>query len=221
MLKAVAFVIFLGLGAVTASAQEESASLSGSVDSGVYTSPTGAFKIQVPVMPALGGTVRDTANVVTFHDAYGTQISVGAFRQDATQKWEMSTRGTKDYLVYFFTNFVLPDFRHFCPSTKIESAGFSGDLLDGALFTYILLPGGSMFQAPPSFVSPAEPPVAKRGNLIFVKNGYTFVVSIELYERIAFGPTYKKSPEEEDKILRGRLTDVLAKMAFAKDEAAK
>jgi hypothetical protein len=219
MLRALPLILLAA--AAPAAAQQASSAIAGSVDGGVYTSPTGAFKIEIPVLPALGGEVHDTSTVVTFRDSFGLQISVGAFTHDATQRWELSTRGIKDYLIYFFGNYVLPDFRRFCPGTSIESAGFSVDLLDGALFTYILMPGGSMFATKPVFGDPADPPVAKRGNLLFVKNGYTFVISTELSERVTEGSRYGKTEAEEDKILRARLVDVVKKMEFTKAAPAK
>jgi hypothetical protein len=207
--------------ALPAAAEEDSAAILGSVDAGVYTSPTGAFKVVIPVLPALGGVVHDTSNVVTFRDSFGLQISVAAFPHDATQRWEFSTRGTKDYLIYFFGAYVLPDFKRFSPGTRIESAGYSVDLLDGALFTYILLPGGSMFATKPLFTDETEPPVAKRGNLVFVKNGFTFVISTELSERVTEGSKYHKTEAEENLILRTRLVDVVKKMEFTKPATAK
>lgn len=215
-------LVLMGALASTAAAQDATSTLSGSLDGSTYTSPTGAFKMEVPVLPALGGVVRDTADVVTFRDSYGLQISIGAFSHDATQRWELSTRGIKDYLVYFFGTYVLPDFRKFCPGTTIESAGFSADFQDGALFAFILLPGGSMFDSKPVFgVEPAAKPVAKRGNVLFVKNGFTFVISTELSERVTEGSLYKKTPEEENQILRNRLLDVVKKMQFIKPAPAK
>ncbi len=221
MLRALPLIL---LAALTPSleAQDSAPRLSGSVDGNIYTSPTGAFRMEIPVLPALGGVVRDTENVVTFRDGYGLQISVGAFVHDATQRWELSTRGIKDYLVYFFGSYVLPDFRKFCPGTSIESAGFSADFEDGALFAFILLPGGSMFDNKPLFGdAPATPPVAKRGNVVFVKNGFTFVISSELSERITEGSQYKNTPAEEDQILRNRLVDVVKKMQFVKPAPPK
>jgi zinc transporter ZupT len=203
------------MAAIPAGAQE-TPTLVGSVNGTVYTSPTGAFRMEVPVLPALGGVVRDTANVVTFRDSFGLQISIGAFAHDATQRWELSTRGIKDYLIYYFGTYVLPDFKRFCPSTTIESAGFSADLVDGALFTYILLPGGSMFEPRPAFGQVARPAVAKRGNLLFVKNGFTYVISTELSERVTEGSHYSKNVQEEDQALRSRLVDLVKKMQFSK-----
>ncbi len=212
-------VIILAMAAVSGKSQEPA--LSGAIESGVYSSPTNAFKIAVPVLPELGGRIRDTEHVVMFQDSFGVQISVGAFPQDATQRWELSTRGTKDYLIYFFGTFVMADFKHFCPGAHIESAGFSSDFLDGALFGYILLPGGSMFGEQLAFAPHDKPPVAKRGNLLFVRNGFVFVVSTELAERVTEGTTYNKTPDEEDKILRKRLVDIVAKMQFTKPAPAK
>jgi hypothetical protein len=190
------------------------AELNGSVDNGVYTSPTGTFKIAIPVLPELGGATHDTKNVVTFRDSFGLQISIGAFMNDATLRWQLSTRGTKDYLIYFFSNFVLPDFRKFCPGTQIESAGFSTDLMDGSLFTYILLPGGSVFGEQLAFAPAGDPPVAKRGNMLFVKNGVTYVISTELSERVTEGGRFKKTPEEENLILRKRLQNIATNMTL-------
>ena len=207
------------MAACTASAAalaQQPQGLVGSIDAGVYTSPTGAFKMEVPVLPELGGAVHDTDNAVVFRDRYGTLITVAAFKHDASQRWELSTRGIKDYVIYFFKTFVYEDFKHLFPNAQLESAGFSADYLDGSLFTYVLLPGGSMFAAPNPFGSSEDPPVAKRGNLTFVKNGYTFVISTELSERVTEGSRYNKSSEEENKILRARLVDVVRKIQFAK-----
>lgn len=219
MLRAIPLILLAA--AATVRVQAEQPALSGTVDGDVYSAPSGAYKIKIPVLAALGGSIHDTANVVTFHDTYSVHVSVAAFPQDATQRWELSTRGIKDYLVYFFSSFVLPDFRNFCPASHTESAGFSSDFLDGALFTFILLPGGSMFEGPPAFGPATAPTVAKRGNLLFVRNGYTYVVSTELAERVTEGSQWKRTAEEEDQILRNKLLDITAKMQFAKPAPAK
>jgi hypothetical protein len=212
MLRALPFVL---LAAAPAFAQPAPAT-AGVVEGNIYTSPTGEFKMEVPVLPSLGGAVRDTGNVATFRDSYGLQISVGAFPHDTTQKWELSTRGIKDYLIYYFGSYVLPDFKKFCAGTTIQSAGFSSDLMEGALFTYILMPGGSMFEPKPAFGQEATPGVAKRGNLLFVRNGFTYVISSELSERVTEGAHYHKTTAEEDQALRTRLVDVVKKMQFIK-----
>lgn len=214
-------VIVVAVAAVSGEAQVPEAALSGSLESGVYSSPTNAFKIAVPVLPELGGRIRDTEHVVMFQDNFDVQISIGAFPQDATQRWQLSTRGTKDYLIYFFGAFVMADFKRNCPEARIESAGFAADYLDGALFCYILLPEGSMFTDQLVFTRPGKAPVAKRGNLVFVRNGLVFVVSTELAERVTEGSTYNKKPDEEDKILRKRLVDIVAKMQFPKPAQPK
>ena len=173
-------VLLLASAALAGRAQEATLPpLVGSVDAGVYASPTGAFKMEVPVLPELGGIVHDTNDVVTFRVSFGLQVTVGAFAHVATQRWELSTRGIKDYLIYFFSNYVLRDFKSFSPGATLQSAGFSADLVDGALFTYILLPGGSMFADRQALGPNGSAPVAKRGNLVFIRNGFTFVISTE------------------------------------------
>jgi hypothetical protein len=204
---------------VAGPANELPPTMLGRVEGRTYISPTGAFKVSIPVLPELGGTITDTENVVTFQDDFNIHISIAAFPQDATQRWEMSTRGLKDYLVYFFTNYVLSDFRQTFPDASIESAKFVPSVLDGSLITYILLPGGSMFMDKIPMLVGGPPPVAKRGNQLFVKNGYIFVISIELTERVLERSTYKKTAAEEDELLRQRLNEVIVRLQFPKAAA--
>ena len=200
--------------------EEAPAPILGRVEGRTYVSPTGAFKIAIPVLPELGGTITDTENVVTFQDDFNVHISIAAFSQDASQRWEMSTRGLKDYLIYFFSNYVLSDFKQAFPDVSIESAKFVPSLLEGSLITYTLLPGGSMFMDKIPIISGDKPPIAKRGNLLFVKNGFIFVVSVELAERALERITYKKTVAEEDEILRQRLTEAVGRLNFPKPPAA-
>ncbi len=196
--------------------------LQGRIEGRTDISPTGIFRVTLPVLPELGGEVSDTANVVTFEDAFNTHATIAAFPQDATQRWEMSTRGMRDYLIYFFSNYVLADFKQAFEGVQIESAKFGAlpSVPDGALISYILIPGGSMFRDKiPQLEAGARAPVAKRGTLLFVSNGHIILFSIELAERVIEGRTYKKTTAEEDEILRQRLTDLLGKTQFARPPA--
>lgn len=196
-------------------------SLEGKIEGKNYVSPTGIFKVVIPVLPELGGDITDTPNVVTFQDDFNVHVSIAAFPQDATQRWELSTRGLKDYLIYFFSNFVLSDFKQTFEGVQIESAKFVPSLLDGALLTYLLVPGGTMFGDRVPQLSVDRVPVAKRGNLLFVRNGHIFVISTELAERVIEGRSYSKTTAEEDEILRNRLTEIVSKISFAKPPAAE
>ncbi len=211
----------LALLAVTASALvAHGQSLQGKIEGKTYVSPTGQFKILIPVLPELGGDVTDTPNVVTFQDDFNTHVSIAAFPQDATQRWELSTRGLKDYLIYFFSNFVLADFKQNFEGVQIESAKFVPGTMEGSLLTYLLVPGGTMFAERVAQLSPDRAQVAKRGNLLFARNGFVFVISTELAERVIEGKSYTKKTEEEDDILRNRLMDIVSKITFAKLPAA-
>ena len=175
----------------------------------------------IPVLPELGGDLTDTPNVVTFQDDFNVHVSIAAFPQDATQRWENSTRGAKDYLIYFFSNFVLADFKQNFEGVQIESAKFVPGTMEGSLLTYLLVPGGTMF---PERVSPLggdAVPVAKRGNLLFVRNSFVYVISIELAERVIEGKAYGKSTEEQDEILRKRLLDMVDRITFTAPAAAR
>lgn len=195
--------------------------LEGRIEGKSYVSPTGIFKVVIPVLPELGGEVTDTPNVVTFQDDFNVHVSIAAFPQDATQRWELSTRGVKDYLIYFFSNFVLADFRQSFEGAQIESAKFLPTMLDGSLLTYLLVPGGTMFADRVPRLTADRLPVAKRGNLLFVRNGHIIVISIELAERVIEGRSYAKTTAEEDEILRNRLNDIVGKITFAKPPSAE
>ncbi|MEO6246630.1 MAG: hypothetical protein ABIQ12_14485 [Opitutaceae bacterium] len=212
MLRLTFALIFASVTVLVASAQ----GLEGKVEGKTYISPTGTFKVAIPVLPELGGDITDSPNVVTFQDDFNVHVSIAAFPQDATQRWELSTRGVKDYLIYFFSNFVLADFRQNFEGAQIESAKFVPGTMEGALLTYLLVPGGTMFGDRVAQFSAGKPPVAKRGNLLFVRGGHVFVISTELAERVIEGKSYTKTTVEEDELLRSRLLDILSKISFSK-----
>lgn len=193
--------------------------LNGRVEGKTYFGPTGTYRITIPVLPQLGGTVNDTENVVTFEDQFNVHISIAAFPQDATQRWELSTRGIKDYLMFFFSEFVVADFQRMIPGASIESADFLPKTQGGALLAYTLLPGGSMFADKPGLSEGAREKTAKRGNLLFVRDGFIYVISTELAERIIEGSSYDKTPEQENQILKDRLFEILSRMTFMKPAA--
>ena len=199
---------------VTAWAQS-TPGLVGYIDDRTYVAPGGIYRVKIPVIPELGGTVSDTGNVVVFRDDYTVHVSIGAFQLDATQRWELATRGPKSYLPGFFAAYVMPDFERMFPGTHIESGVFQPNRLGGAVLCFTLMPGGSMFAQQLPEIRVGEPPVAKRGNLIFVQHNVVYVISIELTERVLEGSTYNKTAEEENQILRDRLDAVVLGMEFA------
>jgi hypothetical protein len=210
-----ALASILTLAPLAAQAQQAHPGLIGRIDGNTYVSPTGAYTIDIPVNPVLGGNVFDTPFVVTFQDSFSTHISVASVPQDATERWELSTRGTKDYLKYFFNHYAFNDFLRTYKNASIESALYLPDLLDGALVVYVLLPGGSEFaNLHPVLVPDAKPAVAKRGNLIFIKNGFVYIISTELAERITEGSAYSMSTEDENVLLRETLTDIVHRIRF-------
>lgn len=189
--------------------------LVGQVEGGkVYVSPTGTFKIEIPVLPELGGRITDTDYVVTFQDDYTTHCSIACFAMDATLRWEEDTRGRKDFLTYFFADVVIGDFQNRFPGATIESARFRPSLQGGAMIAFTLLPGGTMFANRVMLSADEKPPVAKRGNLLFVKNEHVYVISVELAEKVLDRSTWNKKPEEENEILTKRMVDVVQKMVF-------
>lgn len=181
-----------------------------------YIAPEGRFRVTVPVLPELGGKAYDTENVVTFSDDVSTHISIACFPLDLSQRWERDTRGVREYLAFFYAEFMFPDFASRFPEAATERALFTADLFGGALFAFTLLPGGSAFAGRASVIeTPGTTPAAKRGNLLFLQNDCIFVISMELAERVTQRSTFHKTADEENDLLRGRLLDFLQKMQIA------
>lgn len=198
------------------------AGLNGSVNGDTYTAPGGTYSVAIPVLPEFGGQVHDTENVVTFDDNVNLHASIACFPLDLTQKWELETRGARDYLATFYAEFVLKDFQTRFPGTTAEATLFVPELNDGALFGFVLLPGGSAFAIRDTVEggAPAETPAAKRGNLLFVKAGHLYVLSVELAERVTQHSIFHKTPKEEDEILRERLLKLAGNLRFAPPKTA-
>ena len=194
-------------------AQDPLRSLVGRVEGNNYLSATSAFSVTIPVLAELGGSITDTENVVTFQDEFNTHQSIACFKMDATHRFEDETRGRKEYLIWFFSNFVQADFQQRFPGSRIESAHFLPTIQAGTLLTYNLLPGGSMFAGRVS-ITDGQSLVAKRGNLVFVQNGFVYVISIELAEKALERSAYDKTVAEEDALLRTRLLAFLGRITF-------
>lgn len=194
----------------------QSPTLRGRWDGGMYHSPDGGFSVKSPVLPELGGRVADTPNVVTFDDAFSVHVGIASFPLDLTQKWEFETRGARDYLAFFFSNFVLADFLSRHPETAVETMRWVPDLQGGALAVFALMPGGSFFQDRNAIAEggPANAPAAKRGTLLFVRNGRVFVITTELAERVTQARTFRKTPDEENDLLQQRLVGIVDGMTF-------
>ncbi len=206
----------LGLAAATV----RGAALVGRMDGDTYVSATNEFRIRAPVLPELGGTIEDTDTIVTFHDDFGTHLSIACFELDATQRWEFETRDLRDYLLYFFNDIVLANFQSRFPGSSIESARYVPDLAGGALVAYALLPGGSSFAEPSRVLGgpPLEPVVAKRGSLLFVRHRHVYVLSLEQAERLTQRSTYNLTKQQEDDQLYARLTAAFGRMTFTDDK---
>lgn len=190
-------------------------SLSERTADGRYRPASGVYSVAIPVLPELGGQIDETEYVVAFRDAFTLHASIACFPMDATQRWENETRGRRDYLLWFFTNFVQGDFQQRFPGSDVESAKFIPSVQDGALLTYMLLPGGTMFPERLAMASGEAPPVAKRGNLLFVHADHIYVLSIELAEKVLERRTFNKTVAEEDAMLEARLSDLLSKIEFS------
>lgn len=190
--------------------------LYGTIKGSNYTIASGLFRVAIPVLPELGGQVHDTENVVTFDDDVSTHVSIAAFPFDLSQKWEFETRGVRDYLAYFYAEFVFPDFLQRHPGSANEASEFSPELQGGGLLVYAVLPGGSFFAAKASVLTPpgADAPVAKRGTLLFVREGAIFILSAELAERVTQRSTFQKTPAEENALLRERLLALVGRMTI-------
>ena len=196
--------------------------LVGHTEGDIYFSANGAFSVPIPVRAEMGGMVTDNANVVTFKDDFNILYIIAAFPLDSSQRWEISIHPRQEYLQNFFAQFMLPDFRRAFAGAQVETtATYMKNMFGGALVIYTLLPGGSMFAAKVTSIDPdRKPPVAKRGNLIFVNNDFVYVISSELAERVTEGSAYTMTQEQEDLALREKLVDMAQKIKFRAPSAA-
>jgi hypothetical protein len=210
---AAALVACAGLTAV-AGQELPSGGLYGTIRNAHYTAPEGRFRLPVPVLAELGGKVFDTEAVVTFTDDVSTHVSVACFPLDLSQQWELETRGLKDFLAWFYGEHVFTNFAQRFPGAANESSVYSPDLRGGALLVFTLLPGGTAFAARANVVEGvgSPQPVAKRGTVLFVAHGCTFVVSTELAERVTQRSTFQRTAEEENDLLRQRLVQLLTRL---------
>lgn len=200
--------------ATALSAQDApSSGLYGEVRNGHYTANEGRFRVPVPVLQELGGKVFDTENVVTFTDDVSTHVSIAAFPLDMSNKWELETRGVKDFLVFFYTEHVFANFEQRFAGVANERSVFTPELRGGALLVFTLLPGGSAFQGKGNVVDTSTaPPVAKRGTLLFVARETIFILSSELAERVTQRSAFQKTADEENEILRARLIELASRL---------
>ncbi|HZZ58541.1 MAG TPA: hypothetical protein VFE31_11970 [Opitutaceae bacterium] len=191
--------------------------LLGRIEGDQYYAPSGSYRITIPLVDGLDGQIIDTPNVVSFRDPYSTYITVWCHTQDAPQKWQYEVQGPKEALEEFFYDYVWRDFAAFPGAAYDTNARFQPRLYGGALFTFITLPGGSMFANPQFQIDPyAKPIVAKRGNMLFVHDGYIYVISTELAERVTQRDHYTLTDEEENILLRDRLTAIASRIHFLK-----
>ena len=87
----------------------------------------------------------------------------------------------------------------------------------GSFIAFLTIPGGSNFNARiPLLVADARPRVAKYGVIMFVRNDFIYIISMELAEHAIEGGAYHQTAEKENVILRGRLLDIASQMQFTK-----
>ncbi len=199
------------------------APLLGRVVYNTYISPTGAFRIPIPVLQEMGGVISDTDHLVTFEDTFTTHISIAAFPQDATQRWQASVDGQKLYLINFFKEDVLPNFRRTFKDTKVsveENARYLPSVLGGTFIAYLEIPGGTNFNQRIPLIGDQAPRMSKYGIMVFVKYGVIYVINIELAEKAIEGSAYHQTPAREDAILRTRLMDVASQIEFTPPPAS-
>jgi hypothetical protein len=191
--------------------------LIGSITGNNYVAPSGSYRVRIPIHVELGGQINDTENNVTFQDAFGDNSSIGAFPLNADFRIEMAKREHKDFLIWFFQNVIQADFQRNIPGTTAEpNARYNASTQGGALVTQLLIPDGSMYMERVFIFPPKNPVVARRGNLVFMRDNIIYVLSTELAERVFEHSTWKKTVAEEEEILRQRLYDLLSNMVFMK-----
>ena len=188
--------------------------LYGSVEDNRYLSPSGEYSITLPMQIETGGSLVDTPEVVTLQNELGLHASIACFGLNLSLKRQDENLGRRDFLAGFFRSQVQPQFTQRFKGSTIESARFAPDLFGGALFVYNLLPGGSMFGDRAPVGEDGAPPVAKRGNLLFLHNNHIYVLSMELADKVLDPAGFTLNIEEQDALLQKRLIGLVGRMNF-------
>lgn len=200
----------------TTPATTNPAPLVGRIAEGRYTPPDGAYSVPVPALRGDGAAIMDTPEIVVFKDRISALLTIAAFRMPPAARWEYETSEAQEYLVSFFRDNILRDYRHEFPETSVESVRFLPDYSGGALLAFTLLPGGSAFALDPADAAGPEPApaIAKRGHLIFVRDRHIYVLATELAERITKRSIYSLGTANEDQLLFDRLIAIVTSMDF-------
>jgi hypothetical protein len=191
--------------------------LFGRIENGRYHAPGDVFSLPVPTMRGPEATVMDNGEIVVFKDRVSALLTIAAFPMPAIARWEHEASGNEKYLVEFFRDNILRDYRHEFPETSIESLRFLPDIHGGAVLACTLMPGGSAFPPEPASGDSApasQPVVAKRAQLMFVREHHIFVIATELAERVTRRSAYSLDTSAEDSILLDRLLAVLDTLRF-------
>ncbi len=191
--------------------------LQGRIEDDRYHAPGDVFSVPVPVLHGENQVVMDNGEIVVFKDKVSTLLTIAAFPMPPIAQWEYKTTPPKDYLITFFRDNILRDYRGEFPESSIESARFLPDVSGGAMVAFTLLPGGSAFASTEPRPPTAPPAVAKRGHLVFVHDNRVIVIAVELAERITKEANYTLTTPEEDRILFDRLATVFTALRFGPD----
>ncbi len=208
------FATVLGGGISRSRADEGSKPILGRIIQNQYLPPSETYSITLPVQPEFGGSVTDTADVVTFQDEFTLHASIACFRMDSAQEREDQTRGRRDYLVWFYRQQVHSQFKRRFPGASIDSARFIPEMLGGSLLVYSRLPGGSMFKVLLGSSLSESTTEACRGNMLFVQDNHLFVVSVELAKLLLDPEAMALSPEGKQELLRKQLLDIVGRITF-------
>jgi|GEM_PF-263611 len=206
--------------AASAPAPAPARRLHGRIEAERYFAPGDLYSVPLPVFHGTDSAVMDTAEIVVFKDKVSTLLTIAAFKMPAYEKWRFEGMEPKEYFIEFFRDSILRDYRHEFPESSIESARYLPEVFAGAMVAFTRMPGGSAFVPPPPANPLAPAPVAKRGHLVFIRNGYIYVVAIELAERVTQPTAYKLTTQEEDRLLFGRLVTVLEALRFGPEVQA-
>lgn len=204
---------------VATTASPAPAKLLGRIADDRYFAPGDVYSVPVPVLQGEGSTIMDNGEIVVFKDKVSTLLTIAAFPLPPIAKWEYETTPPKDYLITFFRDNVLRDYRLEFPETTIESARFLPDVHGGTMVAFTLLPNGSAFQPAEPRAPTAPSAIAKRGHLVFVRDGRIFVIAVELAERVTAQAEYNLNQAQEDHILFNRLVTVITAMRFGQETA--
>ena len=181
-------------------------------DESLYVSPVGNFTVAIPVDPESGGRMQDEPGTVGFSDDFGKLFRIDYFQQidPQAEDQKIAEFGAETYLKSLLDSYVSQAILEPLSGSSILSESYLEDLQDGAYFMVVDMPKGATISVSKNG-APSERLDAYRGIIVFIQNGFSYVISCQ---RVIMEDEAPNGIEEEAADLQEQLENFIDTMEF-------